>query len=137
MQGVGSGVKKQLGMAARITALRRSSPDVAPQVPTLIAAEFPIFAVEAMLAALTSFTLVVPLGLPWWLPIVALAVVATLSAGLRHLALRKGRELWRGPPLLRRPRGGAPVLGLVLLAPFAPILPHRLPPRAGGGAAPF
>ena len=36
-------------------------------MPTLIAAEFPILAVEATLAALTSFTLIGPLGLPWWL----------------------------------------------------------------------
>src|SRR5215216_1523098 len=34
----------QLGVAARIAALRHSSPDVSPQVPTLIAAEFPILA---------------------------------------------------------------------------------------------
>ena len=33
-------------IAVRIAALRRSSPDVCPQVPTLIAAEFPILAVE-------------------------------------------------------------------------------------------
>jgi hypothetical protein len=52
--------------------MRRSSPDVSPQVPTLIAAEFPIVAVEATLAALTSFTLIGPLGLRWWLPIVVL-----------------------------------------------------------------
>jgi hypothetical protein len=37
-------------VAARIAALRRSSPAVSPQVPTLIAAEFPILAVEAVLA---------------------------------------------------------------------------------------
>jgi hypothetical protein len=63
MQVLGSVVNGQLGVAARIAALRRSSPSVSPQVPTLIAAEFPILAVEATLAALTSFTLVAPLGL--------------------------------------------------------------------------
>ena len=52
MQVLGSVVNGQLGVAARIAALRRSSPEVCPQVPTLIAAEFPILAVEAMLAAL-------------------------------------------------------------------------------------
>jgi hypothetical protein len=65
MQVLGSVLNGQLGVAARITALRRSSPTVTPQVPTLIAAEFPILAVEATLAALTSFTLVGPLGLSW------------------------------------------------------------------------
>jgi uncharacterized membrane protein YbhN (UPF0104 family) len=121
-QVLGSVINGQLGVAARIAALRRSSPTVSPQVPTLIAAEFPILAVEATLAALTSFTLVGPLGLPWWLPIVVLAVIATASAGLRHLALRKGRELWRGLAVLRSLQGGSRVIGLVLVAVFAQIL---------------
>jgi uncharacterized membrane protein YbhN (UPF0104 family) len=90
MQVLGSLVTGQLGAAARIAALRRSSPTACPKVPTLIAAELPILAVEAMLAALASFTLVVPLGLPWWLPIVGFAVVGGAAAGLRHLAIRTG-----------------------------------------------
>ena len=49
---MGSLVNAQVAVAARIAALRRSSPDVSPRVPTLIAAEFPILAVEAALAAL-------------------------------------------------------------------------------------
>jgi uncharacterized membrane protein YbhN (UPF0104 family) len=126
MQVLGSLINAQLGVAARIAALRRSSPSVAPQVPTLIAAEFPILAVEAMLAALASFTLVVPLGLPWWLPMVAFAVVGGLSAGLRQLALRKGRELWRGLAVLRSLSGGSRVIGLVLVAVFAQIFRNWL-----------
>jgi hypothetical protein len=90
MQVLGSVLNGQLGVAARIAALRRSSPDVSPQVPTLIAAEFPILAVEAMLAALASFTLVVPLGLPWRLPIVGVAVIATASAGAATTRHREG-----------------------------------------------
>jgi uncharacterized membrane protein YbhN (UPF0104 family) len=121
MQVLGSLVNGQLGVAARIAALRRSSPAVAPQVPTLIAAEFPILAVEAVLAALASFTLVAPLGLPWWLPIIGFAVVGALSAGLRTLALRKGRELWRGLAVLRSLGGGSRVIGFVLVAVFAQI----------------
>jgi uncharacterized membrane protein YbhN (UPF0104 family) len=121
MQVLGSLINGQLGVAARIAALRRSSPTVSPQVPTLIAAEFPILAVEATLAALTSFTLVGPLGLPWWLPIVGVGVIATASAGLRHLALRKGRQLWRGLAVLRSVQGGSRVVGLVLVAVFAQI----------------
>jgi uncharacterized membrane protein YbhN (UPF0104 family) len=121
MQVLGSLINGQLGVAARIAALRRSSPEVAPQVPTLIAAEFPILAVEAMLAALVSFTLVAPLGLPWWLPIVCFAVIGGLSAGLRRLALRKGRELWKGLAVLRSLGGGTRVVALVLVAVFAQI----------------
>src|SRR3954463_10224205 len=119
---VGSLLNAQVGTAARIAALRRSAPTASPGVSTLIAAEFPILAVEATLAALTSFTPVGRLGLPWWLPLVCLAVVATLSAGLRHLALRTGRELWKGLAVLRSMRGGRRLVGLVLIAVFAQIL---------------
>jgi uncharacterized membrane protein YbhN (UPF0104 family) len=122
MQVLGSVLNGQLGVAARITALRRSSPTVSPQVPTLIAAEFPILAVEATLAALTSFTLIGPLGLPWWLPVIVVAVIGTASAGLRHLALSKSRELWRGLTVLRSLRGGGRVIAFVLVAVFAQIL---------------
>jgi uncharacterized membrane protein YbhN (UPF0104 family) len=121
MQVLGGVINGHLGVAARIAALRRSSPDVSPQVPTLIAAEFPIIAVEAALAALTSFTLIGPLGLPWWLPLILLAVIGAASAGLRHLALRKGRELWKGLAVLRSLRGGSRVVAFVLVAVFAQI----------------
>jgi uncharacterized membrane protein YbhN (UPF0104 family) len=126
MQVLGSVINGQLGVAARIAALRRSSPEVSPQVPTLIAAEVPILAVEAMLAALASFTLVGPLGLPWWLPIVGFAVVGAASAGLRHLAVRKGRQLWSGLAVLRSLNGGGRVIGFVLVAVFAQIFRNWL-----------
>jgi uncharacterized membrane protein YbhN (UPF0104 family) len=134
---LGSVLNTQLGVAARIAALRRSSPAVSPQVPTLIAAEFPILAVEATLAALTSFTLVVPLGLPWWLPVIILAVIGTASAGLRHLALRGARELWRGLAVLRSLRGGSRVVGFVLVAVFAQILRNWMLLHAVGVDASF
>ena len=121
MQVLGGVLNSHLGVAARIAALRRSSPDGCPQVSTLVAAEFPILAVEAMLAAIASFTLVGPLGLPWWLPLVCLAVIALVSAGLRQLALEKGRELWRGLAVLRSLAGGSRVVGFVLVAVFAQI----------------
>jgi hypothetical protein len=126
MQVLGGVVNAQLGVAARIAALRRSSPVVSPQVPTLIAAEFPILAVEGALAALTSFTLIGPLGLPWWLPVIAIGVGALAHAGLRHLALRKGRELWSGLAVLRSLRGGSLVVAFVLVAVFAQILRNWL-----------
>ena len=118
---VGSLLNAQMGTAARIAALRRSSPAESPGVSTLVAAEFPILAVEATLAALTSFTLVAPLGLPWWLPIVCFVAVIGLSAGLRHLALRTGRELWSGLAVLRSLRGGRLLVAFVLVAVFAQI----------------
>ncbi len=137
MQVLGGVINGQLGVAARIAALRRSSPAVSPQVPTLIAAEFPILAVEATLAALTSFTLVGPLGLPWWLPLIGLAVIGTASAGLRHLALRRGRELWKGLAVLRSLNGGSRVVGFVLVAVFAQIFRNWLLLHAVGVDASF
>ena len=137
VQVLGSVLNTQLGVAARIAALRRSSPAVSPQVPTLIAAEFPILAVEAMLAALASFTLVAPLGLPWWLPLIGLALIGTASAGLRQLALRKGRELWRGLAVLRSLNGGSRVIGFILVAVFAQIFRNWLLLHAVGIDASF
>jgi uncharacterized membrane protein YbhN (UPF0104 family) len=126
VQVLGGTLNSHLGVAARIAALRRSSPDACPQVPTLVAAEFPILAVEAMLAAAASFTLVAPLGLPWWLPLVILLAFGLASAGLRRLALGKGRELWRGLAVLRSVNGGTRVVGFVLVAVFAQILRNWL-----------
>jgi uncharacterized membrane protein YbhN (UPF0104 family) len=137
MQVLGSLLNAQLGVAARIAALRRSSPAVCPQVPTLIAAEVPILSVEAALAVLASFTLVVPLGLPWWLPLIGLPVIVIASAGLRHLAMRKGRELWKGLAVLRSLRGGSRVVAFVLLAVFAQIFRNWLLLHAVGVDASF
>ena len=137
MQVLGGVINGHLGVAARIAALRRSSPEVSPQVPTLIAAEFPIIAVEAALAALASFTLIAPLGLPWWLPVLAIAVIATASAGLRHLALGKGRELWSGLAVLRSLRGGGRVVAFVLVAVFAQIFRNWMLLHAVGVDASF
>jgi len=137
VQVLGGMLNGQLGVAARIAALRHSSPAVSPQVPTLIAAEFPILAVEGILAALASFTLVGPLGVPWWLPIIGIAMIVTVSAGLRHLALRKARELWKGLAVLRSLRGGSLVIGFVLVAVFAQIFRNWLLLHAVGVDASF
>jgi len=137
MQVLGSVINGHLGVAARIAALRRSSPAISPQVPTLIAAEFPILAVEATLAALSSFTLIGPLGLPWWLPLICIAVIATASEGLRRLALRTGRELWRGLAVLRRLGDGSKVIAFVLVAVFAQIFRNWMMLHAVGVDASF
>jgi len=137
LQVLGGAINGHLGIAVRIAALRRSSPEVSPQVPTLVAAEFPILAIEAGLAALTSFTLIGPLGLPWWLPLVAIGAVAVISAGLRRLALGKGRELWKGLTVLRRLGHGSRVVGFVLLAVFAQIFRNWMLLHAVGVHASF
>jgi uncharacterized membrane protein YbhN (UPF0104 family) len=137
MQVLGGVLNAQVGVAARIAALRRSSPAGSPQVPTLVASEFPILAVEGLLAALASFTLVAPLGLPWWLPFVCLAVIGLAGAGLRRLAVRKGRELWSGLAVLRSLRGGTLVFNFVLVAVFAQIFRNWLLLHAVGVDASF
>jgi uncharacterized membrane protein YbhN (UPF0104 family) len=136
-QVLGSLLSGQLGAAARIVALRHSSRAVCPQVPTLIAAEVPILSVEVALAALTSFTLVGPLGLPWWSPLVAAAVIAIGGAGLRRLALCTGREVWRGLAVIRSLRGGGRVVGFVLVAVFCQIFRNWLLLHAVGVDASF
>ncbi len=123
---LGGLINAQAAVAARIAALRRSSPDASPRVPTLIAAEIPIVVVEATLAALTSFTLVGPLGLPWWLPLICLAVIGAMCVGLRRLAVRKGRELWRGLAIIRSLARGSLLVAFVLVAVFAQILRNWL-----------
>jgi hypothetical protein len=45
---------------------------------------------------------------------------------LRQLALRKGRELWRGLAVLRSLNGGSRVIGFVLVAVFAQIFRNWL-----------
>jgi uncharacterized membrane protein YbhN (UPF0104 family) len=118
---IGSQLNSQIGTAVRIGALRRAAPDECPRVPALIAAEVPILTIEAVLAALTSFTLVGPLGLPWWLPLVFLAAAVLLAAGLRNLARRWRDGFWSGLAVLRSLRGRNSVVALVLVAVLAQI----------------
>src|SRR5215216_2253705 len=118
---VGNLLNHQLGTAARIAALRRSAPHETPRVPALIAAELPILFVEAMLAALTSFTLVGPLGLPWWAPIACLAAVGSVGLAFRSIAAAQARWLAKGLSVLRSQRGSTRLVALVLIAVFAQI----------------
>jgi uncharacterized membrane protein YbhN (UPF0104 family) len=96
---LGSQLNSQVGTAARIAALRRAHPGESPRVPALIAAEVPIVVVEGAFGALASFTLVGPLGLPWWAPLVRLVVAAGLSVWLGGSRARRRRLAQRA----RRP----------------------------------
>ncbi len=125
-------VNTQLGTAARITVLRRTAPDDAPRVPALIAAEVPILSVEAALAALASFTLVGPLGLPWWLPIICLAAAGGAIVGLGHLSGNRKHDCWKGLAVLRSMRGRNRILTLILVAVFSQILRNWLMLHAVG-----
>jgi uncharacterized membrane protein YbhN (UPF0104 family) len=129
---LGSQLNSQVGTAARIGALRRTAPTESPRVPALIAAEVPILTIEGVLAALASFTLVGPLGLPWWLPIVLVAAAVLLVAGLRKLARRWREGFWSGLAVLRSLNGRSGVIGLILVAVFAQIARNWLMLHAVG-----
>jgi uncharacterized membrane protein YbhN (UPF0104 family) len=129
---VGSQLNSHVGAAARIAALRRSAPEDCPRVPALIAAEVPILTIEGVLAALTSFTLVGPLGLPWWLPLVFLALAVIVVAALGKVANRWRQGVWSGLAVLRSVHAGVGVVGLVLVAVFAQIARNWLMLHAVG-----
>jgi hypothetical protein len=110
-----------VGTAARITLLRRSSPAETPCVSACVVAELPILVVEGVLAGIFSFTLVGPLGLPWWTPIVCVAVTMAIAGGLAVAGRPTGRGICRGLAVLRANRGRARLIGFVLVAVVAQI----------------
>lgn len=99
---LGNLLNSSFGLAVRIAELRRTSPDDAPKAGALVAAELPIVVIEIALAAICSFTLVAPLGIPWWTPLIALAVGGGLVAGLGRLAHRKRDGFWKGIAVMRQ-----------------------------------
>lgn len=125
-------VNGEIGFAARIAALRRSAPKETPGALALATTEVPIVAVEAALAALTSFTLVGPLGLAWWVPIIAFAAVASAAYGLRRLARTHDRGAWKGLAVMRGARCRATVVVLVVAAICAQIARNWLLLQASG-----
>lgn len=108
-----------LGLAARISSLRRTAPESTPRVPALLAAEVPIISVEVTLTAMFSFTLVGPLGIAWWVPVIAVAIAVAAMVGLRRLSDRRRLGLWSGLAVMRS--GRARMIVLVLLAVCAQI----------------
>jgi hypothetical protein len=125
-------VNSQCGVAARIAVLRRANPDDSPRVSALIGAEVPILATEGALAAVSSFTLVGPLGLPWWLPLLAFAVMAAITVGLCRAARRRRTGLWAGLAILRTLKGRNRVIAFVLVGTVAQIARNWLVLRSTG-----
>jgi hypothetical protein len=125
-------VNGQVGLAARLAVLRRTCPKESPRIPALLAAELPIVATEGALAALFSFTLVGPLGLAWWWPIVAFAAMAVVGVGLCALARARPRGLWSGLAVLRSIDGRSRVVALVVVAVLAQIARNYLVLRSTG-----
>ena len=113
-------VNGSLGMAARIASLRRVAPQRAPRVPALLAAEVPIITVEVALAAIFSFTLIAPLGIPWWVPLIAVAIIGGAVAVLRRVSEHHRTGVWAGLAVVRD-QGRARMIGFVLVAVCAQI----------------
>ena len=118
-------INGSVGMAARITSLRRAAPDDTPRVPALIAAELPIITVEICLAAIFSFTLVVPLGVPFWIPIIAIVAMTAAVLGLRRLSDKRQTGLWSGLAVMRS-KGGGRLIVFTLLAVITQVLRNWL-----------
>ncbi len=106
----------QFGLAVRIAALRRTAPRECPRAPVLLAAELPIVVIEAALAAICSFTLVGPLGVPWWVPLICFAAMAGVLGGMQRIARNRREGFWTGIAVLRGMRGRSRIIGLVCIA---------------------
>jgi hypothetical protein len=118
-------VNGSVGMAARIASLRRVAPQSSPRVPALLAAEVPIITVEVALAAIFSFTLVSPLGVPWWMPAIAVVAMAGAVTGLRKFSECHRTGLWAGLAVLRH-KGRSRVVAFTLMAVCAQVVRNWL-----------
>ena len=116
----------QFGLAVRIAALRHTAPADSPKAKVLVAAELPVVVVEVALAAICSFTLIGPLGLPWWSPLPALAAVISIFAALGRVARHRRHGFWTGLAVLRGLRGRSRLVALVCLAVVVQILRNWL-----------
>ncbi len=114
-----------VGMAVRIASLRRVAPRQTPRVPALLAAEVPIITVEVALAAIFSFTLVAPLGVPWWVPAIAVVAVGGAVAALLRTSENRKTGLWMGLAVVRG-RGRGRMIAFVLLAVCAQVVRNWL-----------
>jgi len=123
-------INGSLGLAARIASLRSAAPDDCPRVPALLAAEVPIISVEVALAAIFSFTLIAPLGVPWWVPVLAVALTGAATFGLTRLSNRRRLGLWSGLAVMHS--GRTRMTGLVIVAVCAQIARNWLVLRGIG-----
>ena len=118
---LGNVFNASFGLAVRIAELRRTAPDKAPCAGTLVAAELPIVVIEIALGAICSCTLLAPLGSPWWVPLIALAVGFGVVSGMSRLANRKREGIWNGLAVLRGLRNRNAIVGLTIAAVLAQV----------------
>ena len=118
---LGNQFNSNFGLGVRIAALRRSAPDHSPSPAVLIAAELPIVVIEIALAAILSFTLIGPLGVPWWVPLVALAVAALVIGGGGRFVRHRREGFWQGLDVLRGLSSRNVIIALVMFATGAQV----------------
>lgn len=118
---LGNLFNSNFGLAVRIAALRRSAPSDSPPAKVLVTAELPIVAIEVVLAALLSFTLIGPLGVAWWVPIVILAVASAAIWGLTRFVRDRREGFWRGLEIMRGLAGRNTIIALVIFAVSAQV----------------
>ena len=123
---LGNLFNSHIGMGVRIAALRRSAPKESPNVSTLITAEMPIIVIEIALAAICSFTLVGPLGLPWWLPLVFVGAGAVIVGAITRLSRGHREGFWKGLAVMRGLGMRNRIIALVVFATGAQVVRNWL-----------
>ncbi len=123
---LGNLFNSHFGMGVRIAALRRSAPESSPKVSTLITAEMPIIVIEVALAAICSFTLIAPLGLPWWAPAIFLGIATAIVIGLSRLANGRRDGFWAGLAVMRGLGSRNRIIALVMFATGAQVVRNWL-----------
>ena len=118
---LGNLFNSSFGLAVRIAGLRRSAPVDSPSASVLVAAELPIVAIEIVLAALLSFTLVSPLGLPWWTAVVCVAATTAVLVGVTTFLWERREGFWKGFAVLRGLQSRNVIIGLVMFATAAQV----------------
>jgi uncharacterized membrane protein YbhN (UPF0104 family) len=118
---LGNLFNSSFGLGVRIAALRRSAPAESPKVSVLIAAEMPIIVVEIALAAICSFTLVGPLGMAWWAPLIFLSVALVGIVAVTRLARGRHDGFWAGIAVMRGLGSRNRIIALVMFATGAQV----------------
>jgi uncharacterized membrane protein YbhN (UPF0104 family) len=119
---LGNLFNSSFGAGVRIAALRRSAPERCPNVSVLIAAELPIVIAEMALAAIFAFTLVEPLGLAWWAPVLFFAAAVAVIVVVSRVARQRTQGFWSGFAVMRGMRDRSTIIGLVCFATGAQVV---------------
>ncbi|MDQ3573288.1 MAG: flippase-like domain-containing protein [Actinomycetota bacterium] len=110
------------GLAVRIAALRRTAPSGSPPAKVLVTAELPIVVVEVALAAILSFTLIGPLNVPWWVPVLILGTAIVLIGGGTRFVRDRRLGFWQGLDVMRGLGSRNVVIALVMFATGAQVV---------------